>query len=51
MGRPEVRVKFRTENLKVGDHLRRLAVEGRIILKWTLNKYWARVLCVPSGSE
>jgi hypothetical protein len=51
MGRPEVGVKFRTEILKVGDHLRSLAVDGRMILKWTLKKYWARVLCVSSGSE
>jgi len=51
MGRLEVGVKFRPESLKVGDHLRGLAVEGRIILKWALKKYGARVLCDSSGSE
>jgi len=51
MGRLEVGVKFRPENLKAGDHLRGLAIEGRIILKWALKKYGARVLCDSSGSE
>ena len=51
MGRLEVGVKFRSENFKVGDHLRGLAVEGRIILKWAIKKYRAKVLCDSSGSE
>ena len=51
MGRLEVGVKFRPENLKVGDHLRGLAVEGRIILKWAIKKYGSRVLRDSSGSE
>jgi hypothetical protein len=51
MGRLEVGVKFRPENLKVGDHLRGLAVEGWIILKWALKKYVAGMLCDSSGSE
>jgi hypothetical protein len=51
MGRLEVDVKFRPEKLKVGDHLRGLAVEGRIILKWALKKYGAGMLCYLSGSE
>jgi hypothetical protein len=51
MGKLEVGAKFRPENLKVGDHLRGLAVERRIILKWALKKYGKRVLCDSSGSE
>jgi hypothetical protein len=51
MGRIDVGVKLRPVNLKVGDHLRVLAVEGKIILKWALKKYGPRVLCDSSGSE
>jgi hypothetical protein len=51
MDRLEVGVKLRPENLKVGDHLRGLVVEGWIILKWALKKYGARVLCDSFGSE
>ena len=51
MGRLEVVVKFKPENLKVGDHLRGLAVKGRIILKWAIKKYGVKVLCDSSVSE
>jgi hypothetical protein len=31
-------IKFKTENLKSTDQLEYICVEGRIILKWILNK-------------
>jgi hypothetical protein len=36
--------KILVDNLKGRDHLEDLAVDGRIILKWILNK-WGRRVC------
>jgi hypothetical protein len=30
---------FQSENLQQRDHMENLGLDGRIILKWTLNKY------------
>ena len=37
-GRVEVHTGFQWENLKEGDHLEDLGVDGKIILKWILEK-------------
>jgi hypothetical protein len=38
MGRKAVRIRFWCRNLRKGDHLEDLSLDGRIILKWILEK-------------
>jgi len=37
-GRGELHTRFRWDNLKKGDHFEDLGVDGKMILKWALNK-------------
>jgi hypothetical protein len=39
MGKVDVHTGFQWENLKEGDHLKDPGVDGRIILKWILEKW------------
>jgi hypothetical protein len=39
-GGDKAHAKFCLENTKERDHLRDLGVEGKIILKWILGKYY-----------
>jgi hypothetical protein len=43
MGRREMYTKFRSENLKGGNHSEDLGVDGRIKSEWILKKYIGRV--------
>jgi hypothetical protein len=39
MGRAEVRTGFKWGNLREGDHLEGPGIDGKIILKWFLQKW------------
>jgi hypothetical protein len=38
LGRGEVHTEFQCGNLKERDYLEKVGVDGRVIIKWILNK-------------
>jgi hypothetical protein len=53
-GRVEVHTGFQWGNLREGDHIEDLGIDGRVILKWILEKWdggtWTRSILLRVGT-